>query len=791
MKRNNQINIMQKLQKKKLEKMQPNANQYIKYSSNIIINRNYYKTYINKNESPIKDKEEIKKEKYAVNLRKIPRTHIYDNKNDLMKSYSLKKIVKYKNKENYVNNIRENNFSGYKQILNKLIEQYASNENSKENINNLLKRNIINQKTLLMKKSKIFSPRLKKNASYNKNELTKKIYNTGENRSIKKKNDFYTDNIIKLQAFWRGYFLRKIVVKGLKKYYGLIFIYRLLKKYLVRRNINVFKIIFGRKLIINKKKSFIIYSPLKNNFVYSKKLFYSNDLINSERSSFSFSNGKNENEKKGNNINEKLRIKTFYSKDKSQKTINSYNHIYTEINANPKNYKNRLIYSAKEIYINSNNKNQDTNMAFSINKNYDSNILTSSVIKEDEKNIGMGRITINFFKKYGIKEKEKEPIDNNINNEYYFRKSIYKKVNKNKKYIYVHKNLNQKDDKDNSPRKINKSNNYNLYNTYNNYKSKEIKKYENKFKINRSFYNIYKFVFSKLINVVKKKYYKKYFDNFIYQLKIRRKIQQIKLYNSKLLSIILKIEKKILKKYLDIYRENVLILKANELIKNENNNNIIDNKNKIKNEENIGNIINNKKDVDKNVNNIKIYKNSNLNNIKCKYDKKDILKKLLNVKDKYIKNFLKKYFNKWETNSNNIISKNNSQYSNNTFNNYKCKTINNENNKITVNKKKLKIKRQYNIHNINNSQNGERKSNNSSKEKKMKIIKRISKPNEYLLLYNSYNKNIRDSYKKLNSYDIFNDEIKNVTINKIFSIINKLESKKILFKYFISWKKNK
>ena len=73
----------------------------------------------------------------------------------------------------------------------------------------------------------------------------------------------------------------------------------------------------------------------------------------------------------------------------------------------------------------------------------------------------------------------------------------------------------------------------------------------------------------------------------------------------------------------------------------------------------------------------------------------------------------------------------------------------------------------------------------------MKIIKRISKPHEYLLLYNSYNKNIRDSYKKLNSYDIFNDEIKNVTINKIFSIINKLESKKILFKYFISWKKNK
>ena len=72
----------------------------------------------------------------------------------------------------------------------------------------------------------------------------------------------------------------------------------------------------------------------------------------------------------------------------------------------------------------------------------------------------------------------------------------------------------------------------------------------------------------------------------------------------------------------------------------------------------------------------------------------------------------------------------------------------------------------------------------------MKIIKRVSKPDEYLLLYNSYSKNLRDSINKCNNNEFLNEE-KDMNINKIFYIINKLESKKLLFKFFKYWKKIK
>ena len=70
----------------------------------------------------------------------------------------------------------------------------------------------------------------------------------------------------------------------------------------------------------------------------------------------------------------------------------------------------------------------------------------------------------------------------------------------------------------------------------------------------------------------------------------------------------------------------------------------------------------------------------------------------------------------------------------------------------------------------------------------MRIIKRISNPDEYLPLYNSYNKKLKNS--NLFSSDIFLEEEAN-TVDKVYYIINKIEIKKLLFKFFTYWKKNR
>ena len=773
MKGNRELQIKINISKNKLEKKQPNLYKYMKNSTNNIKNRNFYKVNINEKTSPLKEKIEDKKEMYVTKIKQLPKKHTY-NKNDLIKAYSLKNCDEYKAKGKNNNYIKINNLSGYKQILDKMIQNYASNEINKEEINKLLKNNIINQKTIIVKKAKLFYPSLKKRVFDIRNGKIIKNSYTGDSRNIKKQNEFYINQIVKLQAFWRGYYLRKIVVKGLKKYYGLIFIYKLLKKYLLKRNIMIFEIIFGRKIITNKERNSFKLFSVKNNFVYSKKLFYNNSKFNSEKNSFSFSSAQNDNNKSGDNLKRKIKSKNFYSNDKDRKTIYSYNRTFTEMKKMPLDLKNKLAHGNKEINTNKNtnyinNKsifNINNNSIFNINKNknFDKNILTSSIIKGDEKFSKMGNITMNFFNKY--EKKEKQPI--NKRNEFYFKKPVYKTINKNKKYMYMIKKINQNEENNLFSQKItgNKSN----YDTYN---SDTIVNNENNFIINKSLYNIYKYVFAKLMNLLKIKFYSIYYYNFLYQLKIKRKVNQIKLYNSKLLSVILKIEKKKIKKFLDVYRENVLISKANELLKNEKNKekNSMDNKN---------NLINNKRGE-----NVSNKENSNLS-IK---NKKEIIMKLLNIKDNYINNLIKKYFAKWSINSRNFIHKINLQSKNNKLNDYRYKTINIENNKITVNKKKIKIKRQYNL---NNSQKLGMKSSNLSKEKKMRIIRRTSKPDEYFLLYNSYNKSMKDSYNKLNKNDdIFNDEIKNTTFNKIFYIISKLESKKLLFKFFIYWKKIK
>ena len=783
--------------KNKIDKFEPNPNQYIKFNSNLIKNNNYYFTYINKKPTPRKENEESKKTINSINENQIY-NYSSNSNNDLIQSYSKKPNYNISN-DQLGNNSKEPNLSRYKQILNKMIDQYANCENSKENINNLLKKSISSQKYSIGHKAKVFSPTLKKRILDDNGEKIKQIYYTGDNRSIKRKNKLYIQKVIRLQAFWRGYFLRKIIVRGMKKYYGLIYIYKLLKKYKLKRKKNIFEIVLGRRLK-NKNNKYLKFSPSKNNYVYSRKLFFNNNSMSlnhsEKKKSFSFSSFQIEQNKSGENIYN-YKTKNFFSDEKKKDiTSHSYNNYnYSQKKSNPQIFKNRLTNSVKEINNSPNNLNNmyfnqnNNNNYFELNKNLGSYILTSNIIKGDGKNSKIGKITSNFFNKY--KEKESQPID--TSSESFFRKPIFKKRNQNKNYIYVHKNLNQKDEKSLSPR--------NIYSYNSSYGSNKNLYDGNKIKINKSLYNIYKFIFTKIINIIKKRTYNLYFQSFIYQLRIKRKIEQIKLYYATLLSIITKKEKKILKKYLSIYRENVLTLKAKEFLNNEKyNNKTADIKSVKRNNKPLQKYIkktyNNKKNKNNNIYTINKNKEEMKYNKKDKNDiqnnnsnKKDILRKLIKIKNKCINKIVKKFFQNWIKNSKLIISNGTLTSSLNYSNNNNIyNTINHERRKITVNKRKIKIKKE---NNLSNSQNSERKATSLSKEKKMKIIRRVSEPKEYLLLYNSFNKNLKNSLNKLNSYDILKNEEKNVTLHKIFYIINKLECKKILYKFFIDWKKMK
>ena len=800
MKGNNELKNNYYSNKDKNNYMATYSNQFTNSAS--IKNKNNFKSLINMKDNiiiPSKEIEKLKKSANLVNVKLIPKKLKYNNNinfnnnnynktNGLIHSYTYKKLNKYGTEDN--NNMPVQNLSGYKKILDKMVEQYATNNNSKDNINNLLKKSILNQKNCIVKKPKIFSPSLKKNINNNKIEPTKKLYNTGDNRSVLKKNEIYRDKIIRIQSFWRGYFLRKIVVRGLKKYYGLVFIYKLLKKYISKRNKKVFKLLTELKMNNNKKNN------IKKDFLYTKKLFYSNNANsknNTDKNSFSFSKTGNEFDNTEDN-NSTQKTKTFYSNEKNQHVITSYSQNFSE--KNQPVIKNRLTNSLKLInlsecinnhYNNSNSLNNNNNY-YSLKKSYESNTLPSSIIKGDGKNSKIGTVTSNFFNKY--KEKSNQPL--NVNTEFFFRKPLYKICNP--KYVYTHKT--KKDYKNNASEKRNNCNNNNSL------------KNETNYNFNNTLYNVYKFVILKINNIIKKTCYQLYFQYFLYQLKIKKKIGELKMSYSLLYKIIKKVDNKKLKKYLNIYRERVLTLKAKDFIKNENKNNICYKPIDIKNIKKYNKYL--KKKISKNtLNNPQIIKNYKselqnsernekklkINNIKKNSNKKDILMKLLKIKKKFINKFILKYFRKWENNSlprsaknNPIVSKlNRLDINKMSVNGSNNNTINTDTKKITVNKKQLRIKR---VNNFNNSQNNEHKYSSLSKEKKMRIIKRVSEPKDYLLLYHSYNKNLRDNSKSKN-FDILLDENKNTILDKIFSIINKLESKKLLSRFFIYWKKEK
>ena len=137
----------------------------------------------------------------------------------------------------------------------------------------------------------------------------------------------------------------------------------------------------------------------------------------------------------------------------------------------------------------------------------------------------------------------------------------------------------------------------------------------------------------KLINIIKKNCYFRYYPLILYKLKILQKLNLIK-YRLKSLSDIIKFfeNKNLKKKYMKKYRDHIIILKVQEEIFKENNNKIIDSFNNNTDQEKKG-----RNDIDNNIgnktkkNNIELNKNENKPISSDKIPKEDNTKKEIGI----------------------------------------------------------------------------------------------------------------------------------------------------------------
>lgn len=160
--------------------------------------------------------------------------------------------IKNKN-ETFYSNDRHKNLMPlkYPKLLNNKINvrnQFC--DRYKENMKN----NNLNTVTIYIE-NKVKNDKYKKmNKHKNKNNNLIKDYNL-------------LDKIVLIQSYWRSYFLRKLVVGGLEKYYSAIAIGKYLEKILNRNKQKLFKIFVDslKIYIFNKKSKLFSYRKSKNN----------------------------------------------------------------------------------------------------------------------------------------------------------------------------------------------------------------------------------------------------------------------------------------------------------------------------------------------------------------------------------------------------------------------------------------------------------------------------------------------------------------------------------------------
>ena len=666
------------------------------------------------------------------------------NHNDANKKGKYKNINFYKN--NSLKNLNNNHNYYYLKYNNRTpIKNNTTNNNDViilselPNLNENYSIKNTNSKIIYLESNKYQFRNRDKDRLKDKIKYNFKIYNDEKkNEKIKK--------IILIQSFWRSYFLRKLVVGGLEKYYSSIAISKYLINIFFKNKQKLFKFFIEmlKEYIMQKKYSCFKYRKNNNNInIFFKGNDESNgsfEIPNDKKNDCIYFFIKSEQDKsnKPKIINEKIKNNI----NKNNINIKYYNNKYDKRSRNIKNNKITLYNKKSNDIINKDNFKNRINIKINlINHNNNDNIDSYR------------RMTNNNYTKIFDKNKIK----------------LNYKLNKIRdKKIYVKKKVGEE------------NNNYNNNNILIKNNSASFKKDKTKeIKIKK---DIYKKHLIPFMNLIKRNFIHLDYRIFIYNLKVKVKNnnnKEKKLYLSKLIKILNKI---MIKNYFN-------------KIKNKNNDkknfNIIEFRNKNDHLNSIfplKNITYYKKKNNKH-NYAKLNKKPNLNNQyqKIKVNKNNAIEK--NKKSKLLKKIIEKKLNKENILKNYyLIWKNSYKLVYIEFNTNRNLTIEKgekNRNKSESNKKHIKIKFKKSFTNNTIRSSSYEKSNLLSvNSKKMKVSKLFYDKKNFYSTASSIN---LPHYKNNIFNRINNDE--NQFCNKIISLIKKIENKNIIYKSFIDWKK--
>ena len=692
-------------------------------------------------------------------------------------------------------------------------QKYNDNDSKYNDPKNNLKKTFINNYnyTKLFNQSydysqyKLFKNNIKEEKRYPVIVIQKKNTYISPNPNFSNYNKYSNrKKIIKIQSNWRGYFLRKIAVGSIKKYIGFVALMKYLEKIMDNNLRFLFLYIINllrkyvRELKIRNKYRKINNNEINNNRRRYRQFRYSPDINGTK-------NKKENQENNNENRNEaKITKKNLFSVDYDRNGNDNFN----GTNGNEKDKKGNNSYfvnKEKEREREKEKRRKDEIERYKKNerRRIEREERRKEQIEEKEKERKRKE-----EKEERIKKEKKE--DNEINDDI-FTKPL--------KVIYVPKKI--------SGAKPLKSRLY----------FKRLEKDKN-IKI------------EEFIKLITKKFYKLNYPSFLYQLKIIRKSKIIEVKLDSLNNIFKLIEIKNLKKYLKIYRDNVLnekvkeeflkknMMKFKKMNKKYNNNKIEKKKENNNNNEDKkeNNLINENKETENKILETKEKENKILEN-KEKEDKlleNKILEnnksEIRSIKEENENNNVED-INKIENEENNKDDKNNEnekineKISDNNNNNnlkkiniIKNKDKNDNNNDNIINNEEIKkedrkIKFSHNLHSPDMEIRGgnkskkkyikvkyskamtsktsigsiksEGQSNNSLiQTKKMRIKNVVVNPSDYIA-------NILINNNSPINNNIHNNNIINTNTIKLINLIDKIESKNLKFKCFKSWKKAK
>ena len=642
--------------------------------------------------------------------------------------------------------------------------------------------------------------------------------------------------IIKIQSAWRGYFLRKITVGGIKKYIGFIALFKYLEKI-----VNAYKrSLFDDLINILKKKSnaenlkYKYRKLVKNEDKYNKEQNNNNEKSNNNNRRFRNFNLLRNNKKDNNTEKVLFQNNYIFNDDESDSVVGSYNtekrnnnktgvSIYF-INKEKEKEREREKEQRKKEQIEREKENEKRRLEREQRKKEQiereneikrlEKLRKEKELKEKREKERLERIRLEKEKEEKEKERrekerrEKERREKERREKERREKERKEKERKEKERKEKERKEKERKEKERKEKEKIKNEEKEKLSDINNNEddifSKPIKIIYVPKKINMK--NNYKYQkritrdkrnkIEKFVKFIYKKCYKENYPILLYQLKIILKLNITKIKIDSLYNIIKMIQKKQLKKWLKIYRENVLNEKVKEEIMKKN----IFKSVKEKNNEKLENIKYTKtpnKFIENEINDIIIEdKNENEEEINSTIEEKiilrgkrkhllkqsnkdiilrNILNKKIALENKNKFNILNNYFKKWNKTTNKYYEKAKSNIKIN---------LHSPDMEIRQKSKKKHIKIKYSRAITSKTSIGsiksEGKSNSSTiHTKKMRIKNVVVGQTEYLtttLLNNS----------QMN----MNNINKNKKTIKLLFLIDKIDNKNLMYKCFKYWKKD-